>query len=92
MTTTQPSGSTRAAQTLAFTVGNSGQQTPTASGYWANMQVWLCKTHTVDDTDPTTDTDRVDAGVMSSTGDNTAEVSVKVTAAQAANKGVVVKV
>ena len=92
MTTAQLSDSTRAAQTLAFTVGDSNGQSPTADGHWATMQVWLCTTRTVDNTQPAVGDGCVNAGTMSSTGANTATVSATVTVAQAANGGVVVKV
>ena len=94
----QLSGSTREAQTLTFSVDDSNSQSPTASGYWATMQVWLCTTQTVENTQPTAAAGCVNAGIMSNptpddtADDNNAQVSATVTAAQAANGGVVVKV
>ena len=90
--TAQLSGSTRAAQTLAFSVDDDSGQSPTDANYWDTMQDWLCATRAVNANDPTADTSCVNAGIMSSTGANTAAVSAKLTAAQAANGGVVVKV
>ena len=91
-TPAQLSGSTRAAQTLTFSVDDDSGQSPTDTSYWDTMQVWLCTTRAVNANNPTTDTSCVNAGTMSSTGANTAAVSAKLTAAQAANGGVVVKV
>ena len=94
----QLSGSTREAQTLTFSVDDSNSQSPTASNYWATMQVWLCTTQTVDNTRPTAAAGCVNAGLMSNptpddtADDNDAQVAAKLTAAQAANGGVVVKV
>ena len=96
--TAQLLGSTRAAQTLTFTVDDSGGETPTASEYWATMQVWLCTTQAVDNTRPTAAAGCVNAGIMSNptpddtADDNEARVAATVAAAQARNGGVVVKV
>ena len=92
--TTQLSGSTRDAQPLIFAVDLSGGQPP-AAAFWTTKQVWLCTTRAVNTARPTAAAGCVNAGVMGNTDALTAsqaKVDATVTAAQAANGGVVVKV